>query len=160
MVQKSKTEPHGFRINDYPLFRMAQIISATHELIVSRVSSYKLTPSSWRAIALLAEGQDWTVRSLAKCAAIERSALSRILDRLEHDDLIERTPNPQDGRSSYLTLTSKGRLLYAECEPIAVDAMNKAFGGISTQDKNYLTALLDQIGEHLNCTPAKITGGP
>lgn len=139
----------SFRIDDYPLFQMAQVIAATHDHIVSRVTSYKLTPSAWRAIALLAEGEAWTVKTLADAAVIERSALSRIIDKLEGDGIVERTANPRDGRSSSLSLSTRGRALYDECTPFALEAMETAFRGVDRSEMHELASVLGRVIDNL-----------
>ena len=48
-----------------------------------------------------------TPSELAKHTSLGSGATSAMLDRLEHRGLIERRPNPQDGRGIHVTVTQK-----------------------------------------------------
>ncbi len=54
-----------------------------------------------------------TAARLADEVGIDRSGASRYADRLRDAGLLERTPDPRDGRAVLLTLTSKGEATVA-----------------------------------------------
>jgi DNA-binding MarR family transcriptional regulator len=51
------------------------------------------------------------VRDLNRHVLLSQPALSRLVDRLADRGLVERRPDPADGRSSLLSLTGTGRAL-------------------------------------------------
>jgi DNA-binding MarR family transcriptional regulator len=55
-----------------------------------------------------AEGQRMRMSDLATTVILSRSGLTRLVDRLERDGLIERQSCPSDARGSFATLTSDG----------------------------------------------------
>lgn len=144
-----------FRINDYPLLRMAQIVAATQQLIARGVDDPALSTSSWRVIAMLAERRRMTVKGLAEAAAIERTSVSRLVMRLEEAGLVQRGDNPLDGRSSHLLLTDKGQDLYGKLVPAARDAMAQALGGLSPEELERLIGMLDGMLENLGLPPVE-----
>lgn len=141
----SSDAQNQFRINDYPILRMAHVVSRVQERIVAGVTSYALMAPSWRVLALLADRGPMTVKALAEAALIDRSSLSRTIMRMEDDGLLRREDNPDDGRSSFLQLSPAGRALFDESQPVALAAMQLAGAQLSAEDKLALNAILDRM---------------
>jgi DNA-binding MarR family transcriptional regulator len=53
---------------------------------------------------------------LARRAYMTPQAMSEVIDALERNDLIRRSPDPNHGRLLPATLTAKGRRVLARCE--------------------------------------------
>ena len=56
-------------------------------------------------LVALQDGRASTQRDLARFAKIEQPPMAQMLARMERDGLIQRAPDPADGRSSRITLT-------------------------------------------------------
>ncbi len=58
-------------------------------------------------------GKDGTRRmhELADALAIERYNLTRLVDRLEQEDLVVRSRSAEDGRAAFVTITDAGKVL-------------------------------------------------
>jgi DNA-binding MarR family transcriptional regulator len=67
----------------------------------------------------LAESRRSDIRAqeLAEAVHLSQSALSRLIDRLEKDGLVERCLCGEDRRGIYVTLTPAGRGRHAEAAP-------------------------------------------
>ncbi|WP_241667140.1 MarR family transcriptional regulator [Muricoccus nepalensis] len=63
-----------------------------------------------------------TGRDLAEALDLQKSAVSRALDRLVEADLVSRLPNPQDRRSVLVGRTVKGTALIRELRTIMREA--------------------------------------
>lgn len=50
-----------------------------------------------------------TIRELALLLKVCKPVVTRAVDRLEQEQLVERQPDPRDGRSILIVLTSSGR---------------------------------------------------
>jgi MarR family transcriptional regulator for hemolysin len=57
----------------------------------------------------LAGGKTLTQKELARLASIEQPTMASTLARMERDGLIERRADPNDGRSSLVSLSAKAR---------------------------------------------------
>ncbi|MDQ6934642.1 MAG: MarR family transcriptional regulator [Actinomycetota bacterium] len=68
----------------------------------------ELTPTSYSILNALAEVGSQRSTDLADMFAIDKGAVSRQVQILEDLDLIERTPDPDDGRAARLSLTEVG----------------------------------------------------
>lgn len=89
-----------------------------HRLLIReverRLAASGLPGYSWYDILWgLESGQDGTRRmhELAEALAIERYNLTRLVDRLERDGLVNRARSQEDGRAAFVTITSTGKTL-------------------------------------------------
>src|SRR3954468_3317308 len=64
---------------------------------------------------------------LADGVLLSRSGMTRLVDRLERDGLIERDPCTDDGRGTYAVLTDKGEVLLAQARPTHLDGVRERF---------------------------------
>lgn len=68
-----------------------------------------LTPTSTAALATIERHGPLTPSELAEIERVKRPSITRTLACLEKDRLIERTPDPADGRSSLVSVNAAGR---------------------------------------------------
>jgi len=101
--------------------------------------------ASYDVLVQLAEAPDHRLRmtDLAERVLLSRSGLTRMIDRLERDELVRREPVPGDARGMYAALTSAG-----------VDRLRSAsrvhLPGISTHFvQRFNRRELDQLGQLL-----------
>jgi DNA-binding MarR family transcriptional regulator len=77
-------------------------------------SGTDLSPSLTAALSTVERHGPLIASELAARERIQRPTATRVLARLEEQGLIERMPDPRDGRSSLVTATKAGRELLAE----------------------------------------------
>jgi DNA-binding MarR family transcriptional regulator len=68
-----------------------------------------LTPTSTAALATIERHGPLTPSELAKLERVRRPTVTRTLGCLEREGLIERTPDPADGRSALVSVNATGR---------------------------------------------------
>jgi DNA-binding MarR family transcriptional regulator len=74
----------------------------------------ELSPSLQAALSTVERHGPMTPSEVASRERIQRPTVTRVLARLEEQGLIERMPDPRDGRSSLVTASKAGRELLAE----------------------------------------------
>ena len=75
---------------------------------------FELTPSDYGVLgALRRTGPPYTLKPSQLYSRLRRSSggMTKILKRLEEAGLVERTPDPDDGRGTRVRLTTRGRSL-------------------------------------------------
>lgn len=84
-------------------------------------------------------------KDIAEAIGINASSLSEQIDALEVDRYIERKANPDDKRSTLITLTEKGRVrayeVMDERQKVAADFCEK----LTEEEKDMLILLLDKL---------------
>ena len=101
-------------------------------------------------LVALRDGKASTQRDLARFAKVEQPPMAQMLARMERDGLIQRTPNPSDGRSSRIVLTdiAQARMPHAIETLLAgnLDAME----GFTEEEATQLVSLLSRLIANLD----------
>lgn len=136
---KNMMEKEIFNI---PIRRLAAKLS----LIVQRevLRPYGLRIQEWRVLWSLDREGDAHLRELARRASVDPSHVSRLLVKFERDGIVERYPDPGDGRRTMFRTTPKGRALYEEVRPIATRVSHRFQELYSDEEYDQLMALLDR----------------
>jgi len=87
---------------------------------------------------------------IAKRLRIEGPTMTRMLDTLEADGLVERLPDPADRRTKQLRLTPAGESVLEEIFAIADELRGRLLEGIETERMDELNALLVMLTERLD----------
>ena len=85
--------------------------------------------SSYEVLIALADAPDQKLRmaELADRALLSRSGMTRLVDRLQKQGLIERERCEMDARGSFASLTEKGRRALAEARPAHLAGVRERF---------------------------------
>ncbi len=100
--------------------------------------------------ALHARGGDCRIQDLAGDLAITVGATSKLVDRLEQDGTAQRQPNPDDRRSSLISLTAEGERLHAAASATFEAALRASLPAGEAGDLTALTRRLQNLLDHLN----------
>ncbi len=96
----------------------------------------------------IARGPETGVRptDLAARSLLTKSGVTRAIDRLEHDGLVERRACPSDGRAQHILLTARGRHLVRRSAPSHIRAIAKHFADpLAPGELGVLTRALERI---------------
>ena len=89
--------------------RMAIVRTGRRLRQEAAAESSGLTPTSTAALATIERHGPLTPSELAELERVKRPTVTRTLGCLEREGLIERTPDPADGRSSLVAVNAAGR---------------------------------------------------
>jgi DNA-binding MarR family transcriptional regulator len=89
--------------------RMAIVRTARRLRQEAAAEASGLTPTSTSALASIDVHGPLTPSELAAIERVKRPTMTRTLGCLEREGLIERTPDPADGRSSLIAINAAGR---------------------------------------------------
>jgi homoprotocatechuate degradation regulator HpaR len=71
-----------------------------------------LSEQQWRVLRALAEAGSMEIHALGAMCQIHPASLSRMLPNLENEGRIERRPAAEDQRSTIVSITAAGKLLF------------------------------------------------
>jgi DNA-binding MarR family transcriptional regulator len=97
-----------------PLVRVARLAVLIEGFQSEVVGAFGLTPSDYSVLAALRRaGRPYALNPSQLYSRLQRSSggMTKMLKRLEERGLVEREPDPQDGRGSVISLTRKGQRL-------------------------------------------------
>lgn len=119
--------------------RLSRCVCNTLRMVTRAVTQLyddALRPSGLRVtqfsiLATIARKDEANLKQLEDALAIDQTTLTRSLNLLERDRLIERAPHP-DGRIKPMRLTAKGRRALKIARPLWAQAQQKVLGEIGT----------------------------
>ncbi|MGL4237875.1 MarR family winged helix-turn-helix transcriptional regulator [Tabrizicola sp.] len=108
-------EGKGFDLQDFLPYLLNQAAEATSRGF-ERVykTSYGMTRTQWRVLANLGRFGAMTARDICRISHIEKTKVSRAVAALEAEGMLARAPSSEDGRAEVLSLTSRGREVFAD----------------------------------------------
>jgi DNA-binding MarR family transcriptional regulator len=110
-------------------------------------------PLTWydvlRQLAL-ASGNSLRLSDLADRILLTQSGLSRLIDRLEREELVCREPDPEDGRATRAVLTRRGISRLVEAHATHVEGIRRHFlQHLKDEELEVLADLWRRVGRDL-----------
>jgi DNA-binding MarR family transcriptional regulator len=96
-------------------------------------------------IGALVGGGARSPTELALAARVEPPSMAETLARMERDGIIERTTNPDDRRSSLVTLTRRSRSRLDKARAALIDGEREAVGDLDATERRQLRTLLERV---------------
>jgi DNA-binding MarR family transcriptional regulator len=103
--------------------------SLLRELDAELEAAHRLPLTSYEVLIQLAEAPDRRMRmcDLADSVLLSRSGMSRLVDRLERDGLLQRAACSVDARGSFAVITQAGLDLLAQARPTHHEGVRRRF---------------------------------
>jgi DNA-binding MarR family transcriptional regulator len=132
-------------IDDYLSYLLAR---ASH--LVSRQFHAQLKPRGmpvpvWRVLSTLSDGDGLPVTELAKITLFKQPTLTKVIDRMSKQGLVERRASERDRRKVLVFITAKGRSQVADLLTRAKQHERDVLAGLSEADVNALKAALHNL---------------
>jgi DNA-binding MarR family transcriptional regulator len=115
-------------------------------------------PLTWFEVLLRigrAEDAQVSMGSLAEQVALTSGGVTRLLDRMLQEGLVERVPCASDRRVSFAALTAQGRERLHQAAQVHVEELREVFAGFAVDELRTLDELLDRLR-----APGQLAGSP
>lgn len=129
-------------------FEIAETAHALRKAFDRRAVGLGVTRAQWKVLFRLDRLPGLRQIELADMLDIEPITLSRIVDRLEESELVERRADPSDRRAWRLHVTARAQPLIAKLRAIADDMIAEAFAGIDPKDIETTRQVLSRAREN------------
>jgi DNA-binding MarR family transcriptional regulator len=138
-----------------PMTRLVRLGVLMDSFEKETLEPFELTPSDYAVLSTLRRaGPPYQLSPSALYTVLERSSggMTKMLKRLEGVGLVERIPDPEDGRSTLVLLTESGVALQEEVFNVFLSRTQELLHTISPSKlreiDNSLRLLLDGIESH------------
>ena len=125
----------------YLLARCSYEVSAPFH---AKLKEEGVTVLTWRVLSSVRNTSD-TVNELAAKVLVNQSTLSKALDRMERDNLIERERDPEYRSKIKIRITSQGKNLIDRLIEIANDHGDQSLDHMTNADLQQLRLLLSKL---------------
>ncbi len=138
-----------FQLDRHPFFWITQVTGARDRELGQGLRDYGLRVPEWRALAALYARERCTMSELAELATIDRTTLTRTIDRMEEAGWLSRLADETDMRVTRLALSAAGRRMFERVWP-EVERLNElALSGLSNAQIESLRKILGQMQQNL-----------
>ncbi|WP_417760828.1 MarR family winged helix-turn-helix transcriptional regulator [Shewanella sp.] len=105
----------------------------------------EITATQAKVLFQIYKFQSYRPSDIGKMLNVDKSNITRMVERLEKKDLIQRQPDPEDRRSFLLYLTDKGRALVEQAVPLAMNALAELEQVLNEEEQAQLRHCLRKI---------------
>jgi len=141
---------------DAPLSDHLAVLFGQMSRAVSRDRGGPLTRAEYAVVSLLDHAGPRRVCDLAENDGPDVSTVSRRVAALTERDLLERTPDPHDGRAHRVVLTDRGREVLHQERRRRAELVDEALAHWSDTDRDHLTQLIVRLSASLGERAATI----
>ena len=115
-----------------------------------QAKGFNITPEQWGVLNRLWENEGMNQSALAQRAAKDRHNITRILNLLEKNGFISRTPDKEDKRRLNVYLTKEGKALKQKLIPIVIGFLQKCFEGLTQEEVQDMRRIHEHILRNLS----------
>jgi MarR family transcriptional regulator for hemolysin len=131
----------AFAIND-----VARLLRTNAD---QKAAQFGMTRAKWAVLARLDRFEGLKQNELAEMLDLQPITLTRLLDRLSDNGLVERRADPDDRRAKRLFLTPAARPLLEQLSNLGEELMETALAGLGPSEVASLLAHLSTVKENL-----------
>ena len=128
------------------MFSLLGAASSIHDFIESRLSPVGLSIPRLAALQRLVDaGGSLPLGQLADRLACVKSNVTQLVDRLEAEGLVTRSPDPEDKRSRLAIITEEGRRLHQDGARIQREVEEQLFSTLSVDESVRLSEIISKL---------------
>jgi DNA-binding MarR family transcriptional regulator len=131
----------GYQVN-----HLARLLA---QALRQRIEPVGVVPGQFAQLLALYEQDGLTQRELCERVRIEQPTMAVTLKRMERDGLVERVPDPDDGRRARVMLTGRSRALEPELTSAARTVNAVATDGLTAEEIEAFMATMSRLIDNL-----------
>jgi DNA-binding MarR family transcriptional regulator len=128
-----------------PVERLTQSIEDFNGVFIRIPAADRLSFSSLSVLHTLSRAGACRLSDLVRTEQIKQPALTAAVAKLERDGLVRRSPDPDDGRASMLSLTAAGRRVVSRRHAARVDGLRRLVDRLPPADRERLLGIVDVL---------------
>jgi DNA-binding MarR family transcriptional regulator len=139
-----------FELTRFLPFRLNRLAAEISEQLATLYAErFGIDIPQWRVLATLSTGNGWTAKAIVASTRTHKSTISRAVEALTERGLIERVQSPDDKRTYRLRLTTQGRRLLREIEPMVLDYERRLMEELGETDGRRLEKAISSLEQAL-----------
>lgn len=110
------------------------------------IRRYGLNQTEFGVLELLYHKGSMPLQQIGEKILITSGSITYVINKLENKELISREVCMEDRRITYAALTEKGTALLSRIFPEHARALEKALGGLTSEEKKIAIDLMKKVG--------------
>jgi DNA-binding MarR family transcriptional regulator len=140
---------HQMKLGVRSWLHLNRIMHTVGRRLSGHLERYDLTLAQFGVLAQLQAAPDISQQMLADWLFVTKGNIVGLLNRLEGRGLVERRPDPEDGRTHVVSLTEQGAALAARVVPEHEELVAECMGLIAPEEQRTLHQLLHTLDRAL-----------
>ncbi|MDC0609206.1 MarR family transcriptional regulator [Vibrio sp.] len=157
MTQKTKVSRNhrynpssdDFQKEDFPFYWLAQVHGRYIQAMEKYLKKVNLDVPRWRILATLKQEGLCSVSEIAQHSIAKLPTVTKIIQRMKDDGLVETQVSVEDGRVTLVLITEKGLSALSDIQYITEPLFKQSFKGITEAQIKRLNKLLEQLFANL-----------
>jgi MarR family transcriptional regulator, organic hydroperoxide resistance regulator len=146
-------DPFAFKLDRHIFYLFGQIYGRRDQQLAKSLRPFRLSVPQWRVLAALVDLGTSTINRLSDLTVVDRTTLSRTLDRMERNGLVARKRVEADKRSYEMRLTAGGRAMFRRIWPVMSYHNARAIAGLSERELARLKAIIKKMIANVAAPP-------
>ncbi|MCX7791670.1 MAG: MarR family transcriptional regulator [Chloroflexaceae bacterium] len=122
--------------------------------------AFNLSPSQFAVLLLLDGEAGWRLTDLSERLLVDKSTITRIVDRLESAGLVRREADPDDRRVQRVVLTGEGQQTRDRARAAHELSIERRMGALDADEQRELLRLLTRLRDGLQADLVTMGGAP
>lgn len=136
-------------LDNFAPYLMNRLMMSWNDKLARELKEQGITTLKMRALATLSVSSSLTINELAVLTVTEQSTMSRTLDALEEQQLIQRRPRIDDMRIRDITITEAGRAVFNMVWPTMAENLSQMFAGVDDEERKLFLSILHRMLKNL-----------
>lgn len=133
----------------YLLQQSALLLRRNLESLMNE-ENHPVNLESFKVLIVLWHEDGLSQNRLCELGSSEKHTITRVLNRLEKENLVLRVPDQLDGRSKRVYLTTQGKELFEPTKEIAIKNLKQGLAGIDSDELEVCRRVLKKIVRNLS----------
>ncbi|MWA16094.1 MarR family winged helix-turn-helix transcriptional regulator [Streptomyces sp. BA2] len=141
------------RIQSLPTWLVGRVAARGRGMVADAIAAEGLKLMHHAVLAATAEYGPATQAYLGRRLAVDPKDMVGILNHLQKEGLVLRTPHPSDRRKNAVTVTQEGTAVLTRCGALAEAANAELLAPLTPDEQKQLLALLTRLHETTEIWP-------
>jgi MarR family transcriptional regulator, organic hydroperoxide resistance regulator len=143
----------SFKLDRHIFYLFGQIYGRRDQQLAKSLRAFRISVPQYRVLAALTDLESCTINRLSDLTVVDRTTLSRTLDRMEKNGLVARKRVEADKRSYEMRLTAGGRAIFRRIWPVLDYHNTRAVAGLSRNELLRLRKTIDKMIANVAAPP-------
>ena len=138
------------RLEEFLPYKLSFLINLiSSDLAALYTAEYGIAHTEWRVMAVLGITSGVSAGYVADKTAMDKVAVSRAINNMIKEGLIERKFSNEDKRRSELMLSKKGADIYEKIVPLVLNYEQDILGALDQEEQETLTTILTKLTTYI-----------
>ncbi len=143
----------SFELSDYPFYRLNRLSGRYASVMNSVLKPLSLDQLRWRVLMILGDQETCSISRIADLAITQLSTITRNVQRMQRDGLVELIRCASDNRVTEVSLTEHGRTIHQTVRSVASRVFQQATSNLHADEVLLLSRLLENMHDSLAKSP-------